>query len=86
MIYKLEEVNRRFPGVVPGRGVKVGNLALAIAMKIADYSMDKGTFEKVLIGEHAIEKEFPAGWGRADALARWYALGFICVTDCFRRS
>ncbi len=82
MVYKLEDVNRRFPGVIPKRGDQVGTLALAIAMKVVFTFFDEDTFAKVLIQENSIEKDFPSSWTRTDALSRWYALGFICLTRC----
>lgn len=84
-IYKLEDVNRRFPGAVPGRGIQVGKLALAIAAKTCA-CFNEGEFEKVLFQEPSIKEGFPRNWSRADALSRWYALGFICLTHCSMKS
>jgi len=72
--------------MIPGKRVRIGELSLAIAWKIALIFFDEDNFEKELIREHSIAKGFPPDWTRTDALSRWYSLGFICLTHCSKKS
>ncbi len=77
----LRELHGKYPGTIPGSGVKVADVGLELAKKVKDH-FSLNCFEKIFIPIFHIERGFPSGWSRADALSRWYALGLICLTHC----
>jgi len=81
LIDRIIDVKRRYPDLIPGSNVTVADFAMQVAARASErFSFPR--FESALLREHSIEKDFINGWSRGDALSRWFALGFICLTQC----
>jgi len=75
------EVARKFPGSVPRNGTTVAMTGVKLVTILAG-RFSLLSFETVVVPLFRIEDRYPSGWSQADALARWYALGLICLTHC----
>ena len=78
---KALEIIGRFPGTVPKSGANVTDVGLAIG-KAIETCFNKIMFDDYLVKRFSVETRLAPGWSPDDALSRWYALGFICLTHC----
>lgn len=77
VVLQFQRVRQKYPGSVPATGIAIGNCGIEIAATIAKW-FSKVEFDRFR-DRVSLQLMYVPGWSDADALARWYSLGFVCL-------